>query len=101
MKKIQAINGNVVCRPVRLEEKVGGIYLPGIEDKVSMVREVIGLSNEAAAKGINIGDTIVTKKKLYDAMPPSLTENGLVPYQLTDVVEVVHLDEIVAVYREE
>jgi len=103
MKKIVVLEPYVLCQKIELQNKVGSVFIPGQDEKVSTIKKVVATSIAAEHRNIRVGDIVVTRAPQYPTLPVNLTEDDQVPHEGENVITVELIDpqQIVALYREE
>ena len=101
MKQIVPMDPNVLCVKIKLQNKVGALWITGQDDRVSGIRKVIAVSEIAAKRGIMPGDIVFTRGIQYPHVPVRLTVDEEVPYAGEHVVEIFDVSQIIGIYRDE
>lgn len=101
-KTIKHVEPFMLCKPISLQQKIGEIIIPGMEEKKCSLKKVVKASASANARGINDGDIVVTKQVLYLSMPTQLTENDEFPFTTKDIetLELIDPAQVIAKYSE-
>src|ERR1035437_196212 len=100
MKKIQPLDPNILCLPIKMQDEINKIFIPGQENRRGFIRKVVDVCPLAAMRGVAIGDLIVTRTPMFQELPVYLAEDDKMPFVNNDKVEVVDLGQITAVYKE-
>jgi len=100
MREIIPAEPFILCKRMKLQEKIGEIFIAGQEDKTSTVKLVVKISNAARQRNIMEGDVVVTRQPRYPELPVALTETDEVPYDSEDTVEIVDPCQVIAIYRQ-
>ena len=100
MQQIIPMDPQILCVKIKLQSKVGALFITGQDERVSCIRRVISVSDVAKKKGIAPGDIVFTRNLQYPIAPIRLTVDEEVPYYDAHYVEVLDVSQITAIYKD-